>query len=463
MIDFRIYENPFGYQEAVKQGWSWPAFIFGGFWALWKKLWLIGSITVFIYLVLFVIQEFLSWLYFFKYLSIAFIKPIEGLLENYRSFALFRNIFFLIVLIISIFFGKHGNKWRERNLISRGFEFKGTVKAETAEGAIAQHFKKKKSKEENRDKESSFKSESRREKRDDDRRWAPKGYFKDDDYSTGTEESFKFKSDPGKADKKNDEAKWTPPEYRVRSKRGSNMIGSTLRNFKSKFNGKFGEMTFSMTSRMMLSTKHHVYSDIVLKTGDGTTQIDQVIVSNYGIFVIEIKTYRGWIYGGEHQKKWYQVFNKNSKYPFMNPIHQNWLHIKALKETMKYNLHKDAFKTVILFSGEVKLKSDFPDFVVKGLNYIDYIKSFKEEILTDIEVNYVIERMKEFEATSKDHKKHIEKIREERNVNTDSVPNCPSCKKPMKLRVVTKGPRKGKRFWGCSDYPRCRKTFECMN
>jgi hypothetical protein len=51
--DFKIYENPFGDQEAVKQGWSWPAFIFGGFWALWKNLWLIGSITVTVYLILF--------------------------------------------------------------------------------------------------------------------------------------------------------------------------------------------------------------------------------------------------------------------------------------------------------------------------------------------------------------------------------------------------------------------------
>lgn len=196
---------------------------------------------------------------------------------------------------------------------------------------------------------------------------------------------------------------------------------------------------------------------------NGTTQVDQIIVSRYGIFVIEIKTYRGWIYGGERQKQWYQVFSKNKKYKFKNPVHQNWLHIKALKETMKFKLHEDAFKTVILFSGEVTLKTDFPPYVVKGLNYVDYIKSFKEEILTDVEVNYVVEKMKEFQVSSKDHKEHIKKIKDERNFETESVPTCPACGLPMKIRVSSKSPSKGKRFWGCSGFPKCRKIFECLN
>ena len=40
-------------------------------------------------------------------------------------------------------------------------------------------------------------------------------------------------------------------------------------------------------------------------------------------------------------------------------------------------------------------------------------------------------------------------------------PYCPKCGQPMVLRVVKKaGPHKGKKFWGCKDYPKCRGVLE---
>jgi len=40
-----------------------------------------------------------------------------------------------------------------------------------------------------------------------------------------------------------------------------------------------------------------------------------------------------------------------------------------------------------------------------------------------------------------------------------SAPVCPACGKPMILRTARKGPRTGLRFWGCSDYPKCKATL----
>ena len=37
MKTYKIFKNPTGQYEAVKQGWSWPAFFFGGIWACVKK------------------------------------------------------------------------------------------------------------------------------------------------------------------------------------------------------------------------------------------------------------------------------------------------------------------------------------------------------------------------------------------------------------------------------------------
>ncbi len=38
----------------------------------------------------------------------------------------------------------------------------------------------------------------------------------------------------------------------------------------------------------------------------------------------------------------------------------------------------------------------------------------------------------------------------------NSAPNCPKCDIPMVLRTVAQGENKGKQFYGCQNYPRCR-------
>jgi hypothetical protein len=36
------------------------------------------------------------------------------------------------------------------------------------------------------------------------------------------------------------------------------------------------------------------------------------------------------------------------------------------------------------------------------------------------------------------------------------IPTCPKCGSDMVLRTTTKGPNKGKQFWGCPNFPKCR-------
>ena len=43
----------------------------------------------------------------------------------------------ILIFIIAILFGINGNKWREKKLISRGFDYKNTVSADYPETAIA--------------------------------------------------------------------------------------------------------------------------------------------------------------------------------------------------------------------------------------------------------------------------------------------------------------------------------------
>lgn len=57
----------------------------------------------------------------------------------------------------------------------------------------------------------------------------------------------------------------------------------------------------------------------MLQVGNKTTQVDHVIVANYGIFVIETKNYKGWIIGDGFDDNCKQAINKR-KEKLHNPI-----------------------------------------------------------------------------------------------------------------------------------------------
>ena len=54
---------------------------------------------------------------------------------------------------------------------------------------------------------------------------------------------------------------------------------------------------------MQLPDEYHVLDDVVLPTNRGTTQIDHIVVSKYGVFAIETKNYRGDIYGDDDRQE----------------------------------------------------------------------------------------------------------------------------------------------------------------
>ncbi len=71
--------------------------------------------------------------------------------------------------------------------------------------------------------------------------------------------------------------------------------------------GKAGEKTVSRKLSRLPKDKYKVLNDIMLATPKGTTQIDHIVVSICGVFVVETKNYQGWIYGGEESEYWTQT------------------------------------------------------------------------------------------------------------------------------------------------------------
>ena len=74
-----------------------------------------------------------------------------------------------------------------------------------------------------------------------------------------------------------------------------------------KSKGKVGEDRVAHILCRLPKEEYRVINNLMLRTQSGsTTQIDHVVISQYGIFVIETKFYKGWIYGGENSEFWTQ-------------------------------------------------------------------------------------------------------------------------------------------------------------
>jgi restriction system protein len=135
--------------------------------------------------------------------------------------------------------------------------------------------------------------------------------------------------------------------------------------------------TFGMWMRLDSNTYRRVHN-LIVPSVDGTTQIDHVLVSIYGIFVLETKNMDGWIFGSANQKTWTQSFF-GKKFQFQNSLHQNYRHTRCLAEFL--GLDHDLLHSVVLFIGDCKLKTKLPENVLtSGLS--SYIRKFAKPVLT---------------------------------------------------------------------------------
>ena len=77
-----------------------------------------------------------------------------------------------------------------------------------------------------------------------------------------------------------------------------------------------------LSGRGAASAPHyHHFRKIILPTPRGSCEIDHLIVSPFGLFVIENKDRSGWIFGEESARNWTAV-HFTTKYAFQNPLHQ---------------------------------------------------------------------------------------------------------------------------------------------
>lgn len=224
---------------------------------------------------------------------------------------------------------------------------------------------------------------------------------------------------------------------------------------KANIKGVIGEGVSRLFFMGLDANEYKVLHNITLQNKQGkTTQIDHIIVSIYGIFVVETKNYQGWIYGNEIDRQWTQVIYKKRQ-QFYNPVKQNQGHINALKGMLPEYQHIP-FISIINFSPkatlkEIKIHSSHV-YVVYTHRVNSIIKSMKAPMLSNSEVVSVFERIQQ-QNNKKLSSKHIINLRNKGRNRKETIAKsiCPNCSGQLVNRTGPYGS-----FLGCSNYPKCR-------
>ena len=218
--------------------------------------------------------------------------------------------------------------------------------------------------------------------------------------------------------------------------------------------GWIGERLVRLAARLRLDSRvYRAFNDVTLATPDGTTQIDHVFVSPYGVFVVETKNMKGWIFGGERQATWTQKIYRNTR-KFQNPLRQNYKHTKTLQELL--DLDPAVVLSIVVFVGDSRFKTKMPPNVVHGGGYVRYIRRFRERVFSDSEIEAICDRLSQgrLAPTRETHRAHVRNVAKQKQ--PEQGPACPKCGASTTLRTIRKGNRAGQRFWGCTRFPNCR-------
>ena len=225
----------------------------------------------------------------------------------------------------------------------------------------------------------------------------------------------------------------------------------TYRKLKPAINGFIGEQKIHLILQTLPNDKYTVLNNVMLNSERGTTQIDHIIVSSYGIFVIETKNFKGWIYGNDNSDKWTQVLYKR-KYQFPNPLHQNYKHCVALKTLIGND--KIKIISIVAFSSKAKLKIKTFNNVIYYKHLYRLISRYDDENISTFDCDKIVNAIQQHNITDKTlRKKHIVYIEERVENEREKVKNniCPKCGEQLVLRFSRYG-----RFIGCSNFPKCK-------
>ena len=222
--------------------------------------------------------------------------------------------------------------------------------------------------------------------------------------------------------------------------------------------------------------KRFLFNCYLPKEDGETTEADVILLHESGIYVFESKNYSGWIFGSENQTYWTQTLPAGrrgvQKYRFFNPLIQNEVHVKCLQRILdestvpiySYIVFGDncTLKDVRLTSGR-----HFVTHCGGVLSQVMYTAQMAGGQLPPEQIDVWYERLFPFtqadEWTQTAHTETVWRKRQGMDQWEGDGLMCPRCGGRLVLRTASKGPQAGQKFWGCTNYPRCRYTQKLMD
>lgn len=244
------------------------------------------------------------------------------------------------------------------------------------------------------------------------------------------------------------------------------LLARWIKSKEAEWIGSYGEYKVRKAIKKIEATssgKYKAYHNLYIPKQDGSTsQIDHIILSDQGLFVIETKNYSGWIFGDETSKYWTQVIYKR-KEKFLNPILQNKGHIKALRDWLGEEFAHIPMHSVVVFLPRAKFKSN-AHFAHAYVVYPKQLKKVLEQHQTKVIDRETKQRLAQKLETvlakdktqEKEMKKwHMQAIRTKQKQTEQHIQQnrCPKCGGVL---IVRKG--KYGTFKGCNNYPKCKFT-----
>lgn len=222
---------------------------------------------------------------------------------------------------------------------------------------------------------------------------------------------------------------------------------------------------------LQLPEEYQALDNLMLKTDRGTTQIDHIVVSKYGVFAIETKNYCGDIYGNDNTyqwkqiirtdvnyiKKWWKTYTYVTKNYLYNPVKQSLGHTYAIKKVLKEwpNLK---IIPIVVFVGDADLSNVKSRYhVIYGGELLSTIQSYNTVYLSDSDTERIYSlliQLKTSESVTKREHEHNIEVAKTEKAKKISQGICPQCGGKLVLRTGKFG-----QFYGCSNYPKCKFTL----
>ncbi len=242
-----------------------------------------------------------------------------------------------------------------------------------------------------------------------------------------------------------------------------------------------------------------ILHDLYFECNDLQSQIDYLIITRKRIYILECKNLIGNIEidNGGNFIRTYEINGKRIKEGLYSPITQNERHKNIIKEMRmkekpllgRFIFEKtfdNVYKSIVVLANPKTYvnakfaKKEIKNQVIRADQLISFIKESEKEVtdrplmLEEMQrlATFFLEKARPLRSDyAKKYEDMIVKINQEKQkiTSNESVPpkmeqspnqqmnkECPRCGAELVLRVAKKGENMGRKFLGCSSYPRCR-------